>query len=96
MSRHHMLPPLIYAPPPQVKKVEPKKRRVAVGLLDEIDEAEETSDTAVTGPATLAAIKPPLAQMPEIESPDSRPRGPAGRLSQDTMTALLRAQELKN
>jgi hypothetical protein len=66
MSRHHMLPPIIYTPPPQPKKVEPKKRRLAIGMFDEMDESAETSETAAATPAQLA-IKPPLAPMGEIE-----------------------------
>jgi len=92
MSRHHMLPPIIY-PPPAPKRIEPKKRRLSIGMLDEIDETAEASETAATTPAP-PAIKPLLAPMVEIENSASKPQAPAGRLSQDTMSALLRAQEL--
>ena len=94
MSRHHMLPPLVYTPPPAPKKVEPKKRRLQVGSFDEMDEAAETSETAATSPAAPVAIKPPLAPMLAIEDSASKPQRRTGRLSQDTMTVLLRAQEL--
>ena len=97
MSRHHMLPPVIYAPPPKPKKVEPKKkRRPSVDLFDEVDEAAETSGTSVTGQAALVGLTLPPGHMPDIEGPASKPQGPPGRLSHDTLTALLRAQELKN
>jgi hypothetical protein len=91
MSRHHLLPPIINALPPKPKKVETKKRRPAVGMPDELDETTETSATSFAAPV---AIKLSPAQLPEIESADRKPQGPAVRLSQSTLTALLRAQEL--
>jgi hypothetical protein len=90
-----MLPPIIYTPPPKPKKIETKKRRLAVGPLDEMDEAAETSEMSATSGAAPAAIKLPPTQMPEIESSDQKPQGPAGRLSQGMLTELLRTQELK-
>ena len=96
MSRHHMLPPIIYTPPPKPKKVEPKKRRRSVDMLDEMDEAVETSERSLAGQAAPVGLTLPLAYKPGIEDPASKPQGPAGRLSHDTMTALLRAQELDN
>ncbi len=93
MSRHQMLPPIIYTPPPAPRKIEPRKRRLSVGMFDEMDEVAETSETAATSPAAVA-IKPPLAPMLAIEDSASKPQRRAGRLSQDTMTVLLRAQEL--
>ncbi len=89
MSRHHMLPPIIYTLPPA-----PRKRRLQVGSFDELEETAEPSETAATSPAAPVAIKPPLAPMLAIEDSASKPQRRAARLSQDTMTALLRAQEL--
>jgi len=96
MSRHHMLPPIIYTPPPKPKKVEPKKRRPSVGMLEEMDEVAETSETNVAGQAAPVGLTLPLTHKPGIEDSAFKPQGPAGRLSHDTLTALLRAQELKN
>ena len=96
MSRHHMLPPIIYTPPPKPKRVEPKKRRPSVDMLDEMDEAAETGGTSVTGQAAPVGLSLPPTHMTDIEGPASKPQGPPGRLSHDALTALLRAQELKN
>jgi hypothetical protein len=93
MSRHHMLPPVIHTPP-EPKKIEKKKRRPAIGALDETDETTEAIETSAASPTVPVAVKLPPTQMPEIEGSDRKPQGPAGRLSQDTLTALLRAQEL--
>jgi hypothetical protein len=95
MSRHHMLPPIIYTPPPKPQKVE-KKRRPSVDMLGELDEAAEANETTVAGPAAPVGLTVPLTDKAEIEGPASKPQGPAGRLSHDTLTALLRAQELKD
>jgi hypothetical protein len=87
-----MLPPIIFTPPPKPKTVE-KKRRLQVGMFDEVDEAAETSETKATSASAPTAVKLPPTQMPEIESSDGKPHGPAGRLSQGMLSELLRAQE---
>jgi hypothetical protein len=96
MSRHHMLPPIIHTPPPKPKKIETKKRRLAVGMFDELDETAESSETTGTGPSMPVAAKHLSPNSTEIESADRKPRQPSGRLSQGTLTVLLRAQELKS
>ncbi|HLJ01700.1 MAG TPA: hypothetical protein VKT76_18460 [Bradyrhizobium sp.] len=92
MSRHHMLPPVIYTPPPP-KKIETKKRRIGVGASDELDETAQTHETVGSGQSAPIANKSLQQNFPEIENSDRKPQGPAGRLSQDTLTVLLRAQE---
>jgi hypothetical protein len=92
MSRHHIMPPVTYAPPPP-KKIEKKKPRMAVGMLSEFDEMEEAREA---GGATAPVASSLLQQsFPEIEDAISKARNPPGRLSQATLSALLRAQELK-
>jgi hypothetical protein len=96
MSRHHILPPLIYAPPP--KKIETRKRRIQVGsasTFDGMDEAGEPHDATAAGPSTPAFNTPPLQNFPAIEGSDSKPRHPRGRLSEDTLKAMLQTQELQ-
>jgi hypothetical protein len=88
-----MLPPIIFTPPPKPKTVETRKRRLQVGMFDQMDEAAETSETNPAGVSAPIAVKLSPAQMPEIESSDGKPQGPAGRLSQGILTELLRAQE---
>ena len=90
MSKHHTLPPIIYTPPPKPKKTE-KKRRIGVGLLDEMADTRESGASGQPMPA----VRLPPQNFPEIEGADRKPRHPSGRLSQGTLSALLQAQELK-
>jgi|HubBroStandDraft_4_1064222.scaffolds.fasta_scaffold153747_2 hypothetical protein len=94
MSKHHTLPPIIYTPPPKPKKIE-KKRRTGIGMLGELDEASDTREASGTGPSAPVANRLPPQNFPEIEGADRKPRNPSGRLSQDTLSVLLGAQELK-
>jgi hypothetical protein len=93
MSRHHILPPLVYAPPP--KKIETRKRRIQVGSFDAMDEAGETHDAIAAGPSTPAFNTSPLQNFPVVEGSDSKPQHPGGRLSENTLKALLQTQELQ-
>lgn len=89
MSRHHTLPPIIYAPPPP----EPKKtrRRRSVGYASaarETDDAEEISDgAAVHGAPVLPRHSRP------VEATERRTPSPNGKLSDDTLRAMLDLQE---
>jgi len=94
MSRHHIMPPAIYTPPPP-KKIEQKKRRTAVGMLSEFDETEEARETGATSQPAQVASKLLQQNFPEIEGADRKPQHPQGRLSQGTLSALLKVQELK-
>ena len=94
MSRHHIMPPAVYTPPPP-KKIETKKRRIGVSMLSESEEAEEARQTSGTGQSTPVANKLLQQNFPEIEDASRKPRQPSGRLSQDTLSVLLRVQELK-
>jgi hypothetical protein len=94
MSRHHIMPPAVYTPPPP-KKIESKKRRTAISMLDELDETAETRETSANGQPTPVASKLLQQNYPEIEGSDRKPRHPSGRLSQGTLSALLKVQELK-
>ena len=90
MSRHHIMPPAVYTPPPP-KKIETKKRRIGVSALSEFEPAEEAHETGQSAP-----IANHLQQdVPEIEEASRKPRHPQGRLSQGTLSALLRVQELE-
>ncbi|HZR71408.1 hypothetical protein [Bradyrhizobium sp.] len=93
MSRHHIMPPAIYTPPPP-KKIEKKKPRMAIGMLSELDETEEARETGETGSSTPAS-RPLQQNLAEIEDASSKPWHPSGRLSQATLSELLRVQELK-
>ena len=94
MSRHHIQPPVVYVPQPKPKKIENRKRRIQVGTFDGMDEAGETHDATAASPSTPAFNKPPLQNFPAIEGSESKPQHPRGRLSEDTLKAMLQAQEL--
>jgi hypothetical protein len=92
MSKHHTLPPIMYTPPPKPKKVETKKRRIGISMLDELS---ETADASGTGQSAPVANKFLQQNYPEIEGSDRKPRHPSGRLSQSTLSVMLRAQEME-
>ena len=92
VSRHHILPPIVYTPaPPKPKET---RRRRGVGTSEaagETDETEEAGEASHTAPARGAAALPQ----------PSTPRGAAerhipsttGKLSESTLKELLLAQE---
>ena len=94
MSRHHIMPPAVYTPPPP-KKLEPKKRRIAIGALSEFEAAEEAHGTDESGQPAPVANRLLQQNFPEIEDASRKPQHPQGRLSQGTLSALLRVQELE-
>jgi hypothetical protein len=95
MSRHQMLPPIVYTPPPAPKKIETRKRRIQVGTAGEMDEAGETHEASGFGPSTPAGNKPPLQNFSPIEGSEQKPQHPRGRLSENTLKVMLEAQEMK-
>ena len=94
MSRHHIMPPAVYTPPPP-KKIEKKKPRIGIGQFSELDETEEARETGAGSPSTPVANRLLQQNFPEIEDASRKPQHPQGRLSQGTLSALLRVQELK-
>lgn len=94
MSRHHIMPPAVYTPPPP-KKIEPKKRRIGIGALSEFEAAEETHESGETSQPASVANRLLQQSFTEIEDASRKPRHPQGRLSQGTLSALLRVQELE-
>ena len=94
MSRHHILPPLVYVPQPTPKKIEIRKRRVQVGNFDDLGEAGEADEATAASRSAPAVNKPPPQNFPAIEGSESKPQHPKGRLSDGTLNALLQAQEL--
>jgi hypothetical protein len=95
MSRHHILPPIIYTPAPPKPKEARRKRGVGyargAGLTEETDEAEETGEASrTTQPRSASAL--PQQQSP-IENAERRVPSPNGKLSDDTLKAMLEVQE---
>ena len=94
MSRHHILPPIIYTPePPKPKKAE---RRRGVGYAtgaDAADEAEETGEIFTSGGPARATAAPPQNPAPPAEGTERHIPSTTGKLSDDTLKELLLAQE---
>jgi hypothetical protein len=92
VSRHHILPPIIYTPaPPKPKET---RRRRGVGHLkgtratDETEEASEVTDAAPTHGAQAL----PQHSRP-VEAAERRVHSTPGNLSDGTLKAMLEVQE---
>ena len=94
MSRHHILPPAVYSPPPPKPKETKRKRGIgstqAARETDEAGEAEETSEASRTTQARSASV--PQRQLP-VEGAERKIPSPNGKLSDVTLKAMLEAQE---
>jgi hypothetical protein len=95
MSRHHILPPIIYTPEPPKPKEARRKRSVGyargAGLTDETGETEESSDVSRTAQPRAASTLP--AHSTPIDGAERRIPSPNGKLSDDTLKAMLDVQE---
>lgn len=92
MSRHHTLPPIIYTPPPP--KPKPARRRRGIGYADGTSAASEAKDTADVedgAPARSAPVLAPHAR--PVEAAERRAPSPNGKLSDETLRAMLDVQE---
>jgi hypothetical protein len=91
VSRHHIQPPVVYMPPPPKPKETKRKRGVGYvpgkGKVDETGETEETGDVSATRNA------PPLPQYVPVEAAERKIPSPNGKLSDDTLKAMLQVQE---
>jgi hypothetical protein len=98
VSRHHILPPIVYTPaPPKPKKTErrPNVRRIqknGVAASEDVGETEETGEVSVATP-TRSAAHPLQARSTPIESAERRIPSTTGKLSENTLKELLLAQE---
>jgi hypothetical protein len=96
MSRHHMLPPIIHVPQPKPKKIESRKSRIQMrgaGNIDDTADLEEAHE--FTGPGRPATAGNRLQDFAAIEAAEQKSRRPMGRLSENTLKAMLQAQELE-
>jgi hypothetical protein len=92
MSRHHVtLPPIVYTPEPPKPKEARRRRRVGytqgTGATDEADETDETGTAAAVRNAALPQHSRP------VEAVERRNASTTGKLSADTLKALLEVQE---
>ncbi len=98
MSRHHMLPPIIYVPQPKPKKIEARKSRIqfrTAGQIEEADEAEETYPSIVPSGLMAPGVRVAPENLAPIEGSDRKPQPPSGLLSESTLTLMLLVQEMK-
>jgi hypothetical protein len=95
MSRHHILPPIIYTPEPPEPKEARRKRGVGyargAGLTDETGETEEAGGVSRTTQSPTASALPQHST--PIDGAERRVPSPNGKLSDDTLKAMLEVQE---
>jgi hypothetical protein len=96
MSRHHMLPPIVYVPQAKPKKIEPRKSRIqmrAAGTVEDADDVEETYQPIGPGESTRVGNKASLDNFSPVEGSERKPQRTPGVLSESTLKVLLLAQE---
>ena len=89
MSRHHTLPPIITTPPPP--KPKPTRRRRGIGFVYGAGAADESADVVDGAAVRSAAVLPQHAR--PVEATERRLPSPNGKLSDDTLRAMLEVQE---
>jgi hypothetical protein len=97
MSRHHMLPPIVYVPQPKPKKIENRKSRIqsrAAGTVRKMGDVEESYESIGAGQSTPTGSAQP-ENFPSIEGSEQKPQPYRGLLSENTLKVMLLAQELK-
>ena len=91
MSRHHIMPPAVYTPPPPKPKETKRKRRVGhVSAAKDADESGESDETAAASAARAAGV--PQHQIP-VEAAERRIPSPNGKLSDGMLKAMIEVQE---
>jgi hypothetical protein len=98
VSRHHILPPIVYTPVPKPKKAEsrPNIRRIqnkGVAASEDAAEAEEAGEVWAYGAPVRAAAHPLQDPSTPIENAERRIPSTTGKLSDGTLKELLLAQE---
>src|ERR1700692_1259029 len=97
MSRHHILPPLVYVTQPKPKKIEPRKSRIQMrssGAVKNAGDVEETYEPFEPGGSTLVGNSA-LEHFLPIEGSAHKPSSKSGRLSESTLKVMLLAQEIE-
>ncbi|SHK30585.1 hypothetical protein SAMN05444159_2949 [Bradyrhizobium lablabi] len=97
MSRHHILPPIVYTPVPKPKKAEsrPKTGRLqkkGAAASGEVGDLEETGEVGAFA-AARAATHPLPDTSTSIGAAEQRIPSTTGKLSESTLRELLLAQE---
>ena len=92
MSRHHILPPIVYTPaPPKPKETRRRRSIHGASAADDVEESEEAGETTRAAPVRNAS---PLPQhKTAVEATERRTPSTTGNLSAVTLKALLDVQE---
>jgi hypothetical protein len=94
VSRHHILPPIVYTPaPPKPKEMRRKRSIGGTQAKRPLDATEETEDATEAAHATAARAAPNLPLHAPIEAAGQRIPSPNGKLSDGTLKAMLEVQE---
>ena len=98
MSRHHILPPIIYTPEPKPKKAEsrPNIRRIqkkGVAASEDVGETDETGEVSGFGEPARTAVVPSQDPSTSVEAAERRIPSTTGKLSENTLKELLLVQE---
>ena len=97
MSRHHILPPIVYTPaPPKPKKTERRPtsalQKSGAAASGDVGETQETGEVFTSGTLAQAPVHPRGPFAP-VESAERRIPSTTGKLSDGTLKELLLAQE---
>ena len=92
MSRHHILPPIVYTPaPPKPKETRRRRSIHGASAADDVEESEEAGETIHAAPVRNAL---PLPQhKTPVEAAERRTPSTTGNLRAETLKALLDVQE---
>jgi hypothetical protein len=91
VSRHHIQPPAVYMPPPPKPKETRRKR--GIGTVRGKDGVDETGETEETSEISATHNTRPLPQHVPVEAAERKIPSPNGKLSDDTLKAMLAVQE---
>jgi hypothetical protein len=91
VSRHHIQPPAVYMPPPP--KPKETKRKRGIGYIPGKGAVDEAGETQETGEASATRNARPMPQQLPVDAVERRIPSPNGKLSDDTLKAMLEAQE---
>jgi hypothetical protein len=100
VSRHHILPPIVYTPAPRPKKVESRSTRriqkhdgTSVTDTGDLEDTDEAFVADRAGRPVGDAVPNPFTP---IEYGNGQTQQAPGKLSENTLKVMLQAQEIGN